>query len=209
MQALKNIDGVAAVLGGTPLAQSPLWNMPVDKIVPAQLIAYRAKMTLANQKPQADAVIEYLLQRVANVVGSVSMLDYTEPSDTVITSLDLARGFAKMQRPLPAAILFGLEQGMRIEDVVTLTWPKAKKLLRGGKITGYAKHVLKSQPVHIATDYVFWRQDGKKVFPLFGLEQEVFDTFGKTWGEMLSAYTRLVLVEEVHWQSLLAQVEPD
>lgn len=32
MLALKDIPGLALVLGGTQLAQSPLWNQPVDRI---------------------------------------------------------------------------------------------------------------------------------------------------------------------------------
>lgn len=189
MLALKDIPGIAPVLGGTQLAQSPIWNTPVDRIHPAQLTAYRAKLALSGQKSQADAAIDYLLRQVASEAGSVSMLDYFEPNESFITSDELVRGFEQMQRPMPAAILFGLEMQLRPEEIVTLTWHKAKKL----KLTSYARHVLKSQPIHIATKYVFWQQRDDKVMPLFGLEQEVFDTFGKVWGELQHAYNRMIV----------------
>lgn len=194
MLALKDIPGVAPVLGGTQLSQSPLWNQPVDRIHPSQLMAFRAKMALSNQKPQADAALDYLMRQVAqslkeDEIDRVLMLDYTEPNDAVITSDELVRGFEQMQRPMPAAILLGLELQLRPEEIVTLTWNKAKKL----KLTGYARHVLKSQPIHIATKYVFWQQRDDKVMPLFGMEQEVFDVFGKVWGEMQHAYNRMVV----------------
>lgn len=189
MLALKDIPGVAPVLCGTQLAQSPLWTQPVDRIHPSQLMAFRAKLALSGQKPQADAAIDYLLRQVAQEAGSVSMLDYFEPNESFITTDELVRGFEQMQRPMPAAILFGMEMQLRPEEIVTLTWNKAKKL----KLTGYARHVLKSQPIHIATKYVFWQQRDDKVMPLFGMEQEVFDVFGKVWGEMQHAYNRMVV----------------
>lgn len=189
MLALKDIPGVAPVLGGTQLAQSPLWNQPVDRIHPAQLTAFRAKMALSGLKPQADAAIDYALRQVAHAVGSVSMLDYFEPNESFITTDELVRGFEQMQRPMPAAILFGLEMNLRPEEIVTLTWHKTKKL----KLTSYARHILKSQPAHIATKYVFWQQREDKVMPLFAMEQEVFDAFGKVWGELQHAYNRMVV----------------
>lgn len=194
MLALKDIPGVAPVLGGTQLAQSPIWHMRVDRIHPSQLMAFRAKLALSGQKSQADAAIDFAVRQVAaaldkDEVLSVSMLDYFEPNDAVITTDQLVSGFAQMQRPMPAAILLGLELGLRPDEVVTLTWQKAKRL----KLTSYARHILNSQPIHIATRYVFWQQCEDKVMPLFGLEQEVFDQFGMVWGELQHAYNRMVI----------------
>lgn len=189
MLALKDIPGVAPVLGGTQLAQSPLWNTPVDRIHPAQLTAYRAKLALSGQKSQADAAIDYMLRQVASEAGSVSMLDYFEPNESFITTDELVRGFEQMQRPMPAAILLGLELQLRPEEIVTLTWQKAKKL----KLNARSRHILNSQPINIATKYVFWQQREDKVMPLFGLEQEVFDIFGKVWGELQHAYNRMIV----------------
>lgn len=189
MLALKDIPGVAPVLGGTQLAQSPLWNQPVDRIHPSQLMAFRTKLAMSGQKSQADAAIDYALRQVAQQVGNVSMLDYFEPNESFITTDALVRGFEQMQRPMPAAILFGLEMQMLPDEVVTLTWDKAKKL----KLTSYARHILKSQPIHIVAKYVFWQQRDEKVMPLFGMEQEVFDAFGKVWGELQHAYNRMAV----------------
>ena len=45
MLALKDISGIEQVLGSSPIAQTPLWNMPIDKILPAQLIAFLCSHT--------------------------------------------------------------------------------------------------------------------------------------------------------------------
>lgn len=194
MLALKDIPGVAPVLGGTELATSPLWNQPIDRIHPSQLMAFRARMSALGKRAQADAALDYAVRQVAQAIDTddilnVGMLDYIEPNDSVITTDELVRGFEQMQRPMPAAILFGLEMQMRPDEVVTLTWQKAKKL----KLTAQARHVLKSQPTHIATKYVFWQQRGDSVLPLFGMDQEVFDVFGKVWGELQHAYNRMIV----------------
>lgn len=193
MLALKDIPGIAPVLGGTLLAQSPIWTTPVDRIHPSQLMAFRTRLALSGSKAQADAALDFAVRQVAQAVTKdevldVAMLDYIEPNEVTLTSAQVVTGFAQMQRPMPAAILLGLELGLTPDEVVTLTWQKAKKL----KLTQYARHILNSQPIHIATKYVFWQQRYTKVMPLFGLEQEVFDVFGMVWGELQHAYSRMV-----------------
>lgn len=202
MLALKDIDGVGPVLGNTAIATSPLWNAPVDKISPYQLTAFRARLSIDGMKAQADAMIDFALQRVARLdtAATLKMLDYVEPDDAVMTTTELVRGFEQMQRPKPAAILFGLEMGMSAEDVVSLTWPVAKQHASRGRLTDYARHILCSQPISISSRYVFWQQSGKKAMPLFGLESEVFDVFGRVWAELQAGYRNLVIVPE--WSDL-------
>lgn len=186
MLALKDIPGVAPVLGGTELAQSPIWEMRVDRIHPAQLTAFRAKLALCGKKAQADAAIDYVIRQVAKVDDAASMLWYVEPTEATVTVDDLLRGMKQLSRPMPAAIMFGLEMSMGADEIVCLTWRDAKKL----KLTSYALRILRSQPVHISTDYVFWQEYDGRPMPLFGLEQEVFDTFGVVWGELRHSYDR-------------------
>lgn len=196
MLALKDIEGIRPTLGNTPLSKSPIWTTPVDQIVPAQLTAYRTKMALAGQASEANAAIRFALRCVMTAawqgkIGAVGMLRYSEPRDTTITAGMLKRGFATMQRPRPAAILFGLESGLEVEQVVSLTWDKAKRLT----LTPYAARILNSQPVHVRYPYVFWSEPAKPR-PLFGLSQEVFEVFGLVWAELVAAYDQIVLVDE-------------
>lgn len=194
MLTLKEIPGVSATLGNTPISRSALWNTPVDRIVPAQLTAFRARMALENRAKNADAAIEFILGRVNESVCKgeipyVNLLAYSAPRKRVLLSSDLVAGFERMQRPMPAAILFGLEMVMPADEVVTLTWQKVRHL----RMTPFAWHCVKSQPIHISSPYVFWWQRGESVMPLFGLEQEVFDVFGMVWGELMAAYENLAL----------------
>lgn len=197
MLALKDIEGIRPTLGNTPLSKSPIWSMPVDQIVPAQLTAYRTKMALAGQASEANAALQFALHCVMvaarqGKVDLVKMLHYSEPREALITAGMLKRGFVTMQRPRPAAILFGLESGLEIEQVVALTWEKVKRLT----LTPYAQRILDSQPIHIRSSYVFWSERDGKPQPLFGLSQEVFEVFGMVWGELVAAYSQIALVDE-------------
>jgi hypothetical protein len=191
MLALKDIAGLAPALGASPITSSPLWNKPVDQIIPAQLSAFRARLAMQGRKAQADATIDFVVKKVGAALGrgSVPMLDYKEPVEDIIASCELAAGFELMPRPMPAAILFGLETGMPVDQVVTLTRQKARTL-RG--LSQTAATALRVQPISLTSKYAFWRNVDDKAMPLFGLEQEVFDTFGRTWGELVVAYRRIV-----------------
>lgn len=198
MLALKDISGIEQVLGSSPIAQTPLWNMPIDKILPAQLIAFRKQMSMEGQQDQADAAIDYLLRQVSRNVTSrevaqIKMLEYTEPCDLTITSHAFVDGLEQFERPAPAAILFGLELGLRSDEVITLRWPDALMMMRRGELTERCRQILAKQPRHIASDYVFWVEGETRPMPLFGLDQQVFDVYGLVWGQLQAAYRRMIL----------------
>lgn len=207
MLALKNINGVMPVLGNTSISKSAIWNSPVDQINPAQLIAFRARLALENNVAEADATIAYLLLRIKEVAPDAQVLRYAQPRKVAFMSSDICRGFVRMTPPAPAAIIFGIETNLTADQVTTLTWLKAKAMIRSNKLSDQAILSLKSQPIHITSRYVFWRYVERKALPLFGLEQEVFDAFGMVWAELTVAYRGAVMIdydaEMKRWQELL------
>jgi hypothetical protein len=117
-------------------------------------------------------------------------------NDSRMTAGQLKRGFEKMPRPYPAAILFSLEMSMNAEEVVMLTRLDAGALRKLGKLTEFAAHILDSQPIHIASKYVFWHEVNSTPMPLFGLDAMVFEAFGLLWGELGAACGRLIWIDE-------------
>lgn len=113
-----------------------------------------------------------------------------------MTAGQLRRGFEKMPRPCPAAILFGLDTGMQPDEVAALTWKDAKTLARDGGLSEYARHILNSQPVHIACQYVFWLERDGKPQPLFDIEWMVTQVFELLWNELELACDRLIWIDE-------------
>jgi hypothetical protein len=128
----------------------------------------------------------------------------------VLTAGQLCRGFEKMPRPCPAIILFGLEQKMDLEQTVSLTWNQVSRLRASDALTGYAEHILLSQPRHIRSPLVFWRGNDGDAIHLHGLDRLVFDVFGLLWGELLLAYEGLIMIdeesEEEYWQDAISKI---
>lgn len=120
----------------------------------------------------------------------------TVPKHSRMTAGQLRRGFEQIPRPCPAAVLFGLDASMSAEDVITLTWPAAKDMIKSGKLSEYAIHILKSQPVHIACQYVFWLEKDGKPEPLFDLEWLTVQIFGLLWSELGLSCERLIWIDE-------------
>lgn len=192
MPALKDIKGFSS-FASTPLAQSVLWDRPAADIIPAQLVALRARLKLEGY----DAT-DSLFRKVAAALDKVKqsgelagapILRYTEPKKAPMTSRDLRKGFEQMVRPMPAAILFALEVGIEADQVAVLTWTKLKTL----KLNPYAVQILEAQPRHIGSGYIFWKQANSGLpIPLFDIELEVFEKFNMVWGELEEAYRGMV-----------------
>jgi hypothetical protein len=109
----------------------------------------------------------------------------------IFTASDLRAGLEKLQRPLPAAILFSLQTGLLPHQVVTLTWSEARRL----RLDELSLHILQSQPVNIKSKYVFWHYINNKALPLFGLEMELFDAFNMVWSELAESYANMLWID--------------
>ncbi len=56
---------------------------------------------------------------------------------------------------------------------------------------------VRSQPVHIASKYVFWLTSANdKPVPMFGFESLVIDTYGFSWHELIEVYENLIWIDE-------------
>lgn len=122
----------------------------------------------------------------------------------------LRNGLEQLSRPRRAAILFGLDSGLALDKVVSLTWADSKKPELRWKMKSYARSILAGQPRHISFPYVFWSFEKQKPFPLFGLEQDVFDAFGMTWSELCHSYKKMIWIDEeveaAYWRENALQV---
>lgn len=115
---------------------------------------------------------------------------------TRMTAGQLRRGFEKMPRPCPAAILFCLDTSLPPELVATMTWDDARVMVIKGELSEFARHILNSQPVHIASKYVFWIEKNGVPTALFDLEWMVTEVFGLLWIELEAACENLIWIDE-------------
>lgn len=193
MPALKDIPSFRNKLANSELANSPMWDMQADSIIPAQLFALRAKLKLNGvygTRSLFKSIVESLEEAKKNGdIKDAPILNYREPKTFTITSTEMREGFERMGRPTPSAIMFGLETGLDPDELVMLTWSKVRAMSRAGRVKTYARSIVEAQTRHISCKYVFWKQNAKGVAqPLFGLELDVFDEYKMVWSELVKAY---------------------
>jgi hypothetical protein len=206
MQALKEIGDISLLLGNSPIAQSSLWNKPVDEIHPAQFIAFQTRMAFDDHGEEAKVILETILAELKDAhrrgaIPDVPLLSFTIPLERM-TLGELRKGLEQLERPRPAAVLFGLEADLEIDQVITLTWERAKEL-RQGQLSEIARELLRLAPRRLGTQYVFWQELNGAPAPLFGLSLELAAIFDVEWPEMRRAYRTIagldVDVERAHW----------
>jgi hypothetical protein len=209
MQALKDIGELSSLLGNTPLASSPMWETPLDRIHPVQLHAFLTRLKLDAQDEEGKSIIETVLMQVRQAhargeIADVPLLRFAIPQERM-TLGELRVGLEALTQPRPAAVLFGLELDMPIDDLITLKWERALNFRRDGRLTPLANEILKAAPRHIRTHYVFWQEIDDKVAPLFGLSLELADVFDLEWPELREAYRTIIKldpqIERARWLS--------
>jgi hypothetical protein len=208
MQALKDIGDISLLLGQSPIAQSALWNKPVDEIHPAQFVAFQTRLSFDDHGAEAKVILETILSELNGAltrgeIPRVPAHDFAVPLERM-TLGDLRKGLEQLERPRPAAVLFGLEADLEIDQVITLTWEKAA-VLRRGTLSFIARELLRLAPRRLGTPYVFWQELNGAPAPLFGLSLELAAIFDIEWAELRRAYKTIagidVDVEREHWFS--------
>ena len=192
MSMLKDVTSFKG-LTNSLLASSPLWDKPVDQIIPAQLVAFRERLKLEGHQdtaPLFKAIVDSLNQaKASGEIKGAPILDFAKPKAAVMDLRVMRGAFERMSRPTPAAILFALEVGLDADELTVLTWERTKALVKAGRVKTYARSILEAQPRHISCKYVFWKQGPRGgAHALYGVELEVFEEFGMIWSELEAAY---------------------
>ncbi|MEE2976498.1 MAG: hypothetical protein VYB88_03415 [Pseudomonadota bacterium] len=207
MQALKDIGSIAALFGSSPLAKSPLWGKPVDQIHPASILAFQTRLAFDGQAAEATRIIETLIEELSAAVQrgeieDVPVAAYRPPMKRS-TLGEFRQRLELMDAPRPAAVLFGLETGLDIEAVITLTREQAAAMR--GRLSEKAKKILDLQPRALFSRYVFWQTINGRQQPLFGLSLEIADLFDREWSELCAAFKSAIPVDlELERQAMFA-----
>jgi|GEM_PF-1951750 len=209
MPAPKDLASIKRLFKNTELVGSSIWRTPVEQLTPFHFSTFETRMAINGQGALGHAIIAALLNALAREaagghIPEVSALSYSPPNHQYMTSLELRAGLLKMGRPASTAALFALESGLDPESAGFLTWATVRTIKP--TLTHLAKHIIKFQPRHIRSPYVFWREGEKIAMPTVGLAQEVLEIFGQTWGEFEWAYRHLILVADYpEYEDLLAR----
>jgi hypothetical protein len=209
MQALKDVGEITPLLGKSALTDSPIWETALERAHPMQLHAFLTRLNMDNRGEEGKLIVETVLAQVRAAhargeVPEVPLMRFAIPQER-ITLGDIRTGLEQLARPRPAAVLFGLEANLEIDDLITLKWDRAQTLRTNGTLSKLALDVLRLTPRHLRTPYVFWQELNGTVAPLFGLSLELADVFDMEWPELRRAYRTVIKldveVERLMWLS--------
>ncbi|MDR9846982.1 hypothetical protein [Herbaspirillum huttiense] len=198
MLKLKQIGNLAGKTGVSLIADSPLWNQDVDKIVPEQLVAFIERHKALGRKDEAETAVEIALREVhqavkAETIDIPAMLSYYRTDRVTLTASEFKRGLAYIEDARAPAILFALETGMDPVTVSELTHRKLAIFTKEHRLSVIALECLHQAERHPLCSYVFWQEDEEGIpKSVQGLEAAVFDAFGFMWSELVSGYENLI-----------------
>lgn len=198
MLKLKQIGKLAGKTGVSLMAETPMWHQDIDKIIPAQLVAFIERQKAAGKKDEAETAVEIALQEVHAAVAREeidmpAMLNYYRTDHVVLTAGEFKNGLIYIDGVRAAAVLFALETGMLPRQVSELTQRKLALFRQNHQISGVAAECLLQVGRHPICPYVFWEESNEGVAgSVFGLEAVVFDAFGFMWSELVSGYENMI-----------------
>jgi len=194
MPALHQIGSIETLLSNSPLSTSKLWWRDINTIAGPELHAFVARMGYEGYGHEAwsnVAVAQGEVRRAAcrGEVGPVPMLEFRLPGVRMTTG-EFRSLLAQVSVPRRKAILFALETGTDLKDVLSLRWPAALKI----NVTEQARWVLLGMPRHIRSDLVFWEYSRNgSPFPLVGLAEQLAGmTQNMTWSGLVDCYRRAI-----------------
>lgn len=160
------------------LSQSTLWGRDIAKLQAIDLDAFIRSYSGTQHYYQAIREVEALIDQgwyatLEKKLEAPSIIFYDPQPRQRITVDELTTWLSATTPVRRRAILFALETGMPIQEIINLTW---KKLATLTSLSGYARRIAESNLRHIKLDYVFWENMQDTIAaPLFGLGETMHE----------------------------------
>ena len=175
------------------LAQSPLWNREVEKILPLDLDAFIRSHYGTTNYYRAIREVEAMYASWEEEHRSTPphLVKYTPAPKQRITINELTDWLKETTVVRRRALLFALETDMPIQGVINLTW-KELHSLKG--LSQFAVDLANSNPRHLRIGYVFWEtMQNNAAGPLFGLADTALEVSQGMGFEALRNLYRTIL----------------
>lgn len=167
-----------------------IWNQEVENISQVQLLAAYQKLKLNYGSEKAatvlkEASIEAIGEFLNGNIKVCSIIDF-DPYEKRLTSNEIESIINSFDVYSKRAILFALYSNMNLVEVVELKhgeFEKRRDVINESYSEG-VDYILKTQPRHIFSKYVFWRVNYADVpVPLTTLPQEIKSASKLSWSK--------------------------
>lgn len=187
------------------LKSHAIWNQEVEKISQVQLLAAYQKIKIKYGAKVAELVfkevsIEAVGELINGNIESCCIVDFN-PQDRQLSEEQIHSLLNELDAYSLRAVLFAIYTNSDIKDVV---------LLKHGEIDDFrarenelypegADYILKTQPRHIFSKYVFWRVNYADIpVPLNTLPDEFKSSSKLSWVKFLSQVKTYSLSSKFH-----------
>lgn len=197
---LRDVEGVAQILAGSPLTQDSLWDRELVRLSENDITLFYARagiqmrrhaIELVERVQSAAIVAAYRGNREAGISAIIS---HTPPPDPFLVD-ELISGLAKLPPVRRRACLYALTMGMTPEAVSALTWETLPQQLTN--MPALAQEILAEcdKTRHIRLPYVFWEWATPRIAaPVLQLQASIEDAFGFSWPELVEKHRRMLML---------------
>lgn len=188
------IKELKALDANSLLASSHLWNRRIETVKPTDLLVFlrthwrTPHFTKARQ--QIELLIDVVWQAMVDrEIPAAPLIHFSIP-EIRITIGELSSWLSSVSHSRRRAILFGLESGLPIGEIISITWGE----LRKKQLSQYGMSICGANARHISLDYVFWEYlPGGSAAPLFGLSESAYEVSqGLGYGVLQRLYKTII-----------------
>jgi hypothetical protein len=185
--------------GHTLIEKSPLWDRDVSSLKPLDLTVFLhghlGTVTHLTARNQAQALVDTIWQAVlrADVTPWPEVCFFKLP----LVKLSYGELRAMLLRTTPVrrnAILFGLETGLSVPELIELEWTTLQGM---PNLSPLAMSVAYQVPQHFRLRYAFWENlENGAAAPLLGLRDSIYDlSDGLSYDALTTLYKTAVPID--------------
>lgn len=182
------------------IQRTKLWKKPIASISTFQLVACHKRLLIREGRQIADGTLkaicaEAFLKFVAGEIESCDLVYFNPPKQrmSVSEAASILERFSIEER---RAIVFSVSSGLVLDETILLTHcEKLEKVLNDSHYKPIANYIIKTQPVHIRSNFVFWK-NSELPSPILDLPVRFESVSGYSWDHFCEELINSRLVNE-------------
>lgn len=174
------------------LRSQKIWNKDIYELNQSHLLASFQLAKMRHGQTKAidafeTATTEALSDFVLGKIDSCNLISF-KPPGRIIDNEEIVSILESYDVYEKRAVMFSLFSGIHLRDVVDMTYynlPIMRSEIDEDRLES-ADYILRTQPRHLHSDYVFWRSNKVNMpQPLITLESEFISQNKMTWNEFM------------------------
>lgn len=178
------------------LPKSKIWERDISKVTRLDI---RVFIRRNHDSKEAIAEAQMLLDKAFNhAISNYKVppkICFFKPVQERITVDELVSWLSVVSETRRKALLFALETGMDVREVIELTWKDVPGLRN--TLSEFANGILHGMVRHFKLPYVFWEANNNADLPLFGLSEDAEEVAnGHGFSGLRAMYKNMIMIDQ-------------